>query len=119
MGEGREIFPALSLSSLLSKEESQHFSRGVWALRIRISAVWAAAGPGMAASVNEPLLNHHRTGFIPGHRAGVRTGWVPRFRVLDALVSPFRVDHVCRVRRMDDVVRIPMEDDGENARTFV
>ena len=35
-------------------------------MRIRISAVRAAAGPGMAASVDEPLLNDHRAGLVPG-----------------------------------------------------
>ncbi len=67
------------------------------------------------ASVDEPLLNDHRAGLVPGHRAGVRTDPVPGFRVLYALASPFRLDHVCTVRRMDNVVRVAVENDGANA----
>jgi len=88
-------------------------------MRIRISAIRAAAGPRMAASVDEPMLNDHRAGVVPGHGAGVRTGLVPGFRVRDALASPLRLDHICGVRRMDDVVRVTMEDDGANAGAVV
>ena len=89
-------------------------------MRIGVSAVWAAAGPGMAASVDEPLLNDHRAGLVPGHRAGMRTDrGVPGFRTLDAFTGPLRLDHVCGVRRMDDVVRVAMEDDGANAWAVV
>jgi len=84
-------------------------------MRIRISAVRAAPGPGMAASVDEPLLNDHRAGLVPGHRAGVRTDPVPGFGVLYALARPFRLDYVCTVRRMDNVVRVAVENDGANA----
>jgi len=74
----------------------------------------------VAASVDEPLLNDHRAGLVPGHRAGMRTDrGVPGFRALDALTSPLRLDHVGGVRRMDDVVRVPMEDDGANAWAVV
>jgi hypothetical protein len=69
----------------------------------------------MAASVDEPLLNDHRARLVPGHRAGVRTDPVPGFRVLYALATPFRLDHVCTVRRMDNVVRVAVENDGANA----
>ena len=55
------------------KEESQHFLGGVGAVRIGVSPVWAAAGPGMAASVDEPLLNNHGAGLIPGDCAGMRS----------------------------------------------
>ena len=89
-------------------------------MRIGVSAVWAAAGPGMATSVDEPLLNDYRAGLVPGHRAGMRTDrGVPSFRALDALTSPLHFDHVCGVRRMDDVVRVAMEDDGANAWAVV
>ena len=89
-------------------------------MRIGVSSVWAAAGPGMAASVDEPLLNDQGAGLVPGHRAGMRTvRSVPGFRALDALTTYFRLDHVCGIRRMDDVVRIAMEDDSTNAWAVV
>ena len=82
---------------------------------IRISAVGAAAGPGVAASVDEPVLNHHLPGLIPGHRAGMRTDRaVPDFRSRDALTSSLYLNHACGVGRMDNVVRVAMEDDGAN-----
>ena len=84
-------------------------------MRISISAVGAAAGPGVAASVDEPVLNHHLPGLIPGHRAGMRTDRVvPDFRAHDALTAPLHLDHARGVRRMDDVVRVAMEDDSAN-----
>src|SRR5262249_16683937 len=55
------------------QKESQHFSRGVGAVRIGVSAVRATAEPGMAAPVHEPLLNDHRAGLVPSHRAGMPT----------------------------------------------
>ena len=68
------------------KEESQNFSGGVWAVRIGVSAVCAAAGPGMATPVDEPLLNDHRAGLVTLDRAGMRTyRGVSCFRTLDAL----------------------------------
>ena len=69
------------------QKEPQHFAGGVGAVRIGISTIWAAAGPGMAASVDEPLLNDHRADLVPGHRPGVRTGPVPCFRAFDALAA--------------------------------
>ena len=84
-------------------------------MRIGVSAVWAAAGPGMATPVDEPLLNDHRAGLVTRHRAGMSTyRGVPCFRTLDALTRPLRLDHVCGIRRMDDVVCVAMEDDGTN-----
>jgi len=89
----------------------------VW---ISVSPVWAATGPGVATSVNEPLLNDHRAGPVPDHRAGMRTDCVlPGFRALDALPNLLRLDHFCGIRLMDDVVRVAMEDDGANAWTVV
>src|SRR4029079_2292184 len=59
-------------------------------MRIRISAVRTAAGPGMAASVDEPLLNDHRAGLVTGHRAGVRMDRGVSDSALSALPSaPF------------------------------
>jgi hypothetical protein len=68
----------------LFQEESQHFSGCVGAVWIGVSTVWTAAGPGMAASVDEPLLNDHRAGPVPDDRAGMRADCgVPGFRALD------------------------------------
>jgi hypothetical protein len=44
---------------------------------------------------------------------------VPAVGALDAVTHHLRIDHVCSVRRMDDVVRVAMEDDGANAGAFV
>jgi hypothetical protein len=66
----------------------------------------------MAVSVDEPLLNDDRAGLVPDRG-------VSGFRALDALTSRLRVNHVCGVRRMDDVVRVSMEDNGANAWAVV
>ena len=61
-------------------------------MRIGVSAVWAAAGPGMATPVDEPLLNDHRAGLVTRHRTGMSTyRGVPCFRTLDALTRPVRL----------------------------
>jgi len=65
--------------------------------------------PDQAWPLDEPLLNDHRAGVIPDHRASMRTG---RRVPLDALPSAFHLDHVCGVRGMDDVVRVAVEDDA-------
>jgi hypothetical protein len=83
-------------------------------MRIRISAVRTAAGPGMAASVDEPLLNDHRAGLVTGHRAGVRTErGVSDFCSLGTSISPF-YHHVFGIRGVDNFIRVAMEDDRRN-----
>jgi hypothetical protein len=59
---------------------------------------------------------HHRAVLIPGHRAGVAMGaGLARSRPLDTITSP-RLDQIRGVRRIDDVVRVAMEDDRAHAR---
>jgi hypothetical protein len=75
----------------------------------------------MAASVDEPVLNDHRSGLVAGDCAGMRThGTAPHFRVLDAITA-FRLHHASPIRRMDDVVRVAMgttcASDGEPDET--
>src|SRR5262245_47787019 len=116
MGEGQP-FNRLRLSWPLFKEESQHFSGGVGAVRIGVSAVWAAAGPGMTAPVHEPLLNDYRASLVPAHSPGMPTN-CSMAGFLDTLTSS-RLGHVGGIRRIDDVVRIAMENNGANAWAVV
>ena len=87
---------------------------------IGIGAIPAAAGPGMPAAMDEPLLHHNLPGLVPSHRAGMCMGrGMPSFRALDVLTFLGRPHDVCSVRGMDDVVGIAVEDDGANARAVV
>ena len=89
-------------------------------MRIGVGAVWAAAGPGMAAAVDEPLLNDH-----PPVLSRVTVRVCARSAACRAsarsMLSPaFAASTMsCGVRRMDDVVRVAMEDDGANAGAVV
>src|SRR5262245_59320012 len=104
----------------LLQEESQHFTRGIGALRIGVSAVPAAAGPGMPTAMDEPLLHHNLPGRVPSHRAGMSASrGVTSLSALDVLTLLGGPHNACSVRRMDDVVRIAVEDDGANARPVV
>src|SRR4029078_9705489 len=89
-------------------------------LRIGVGAIPAAAGPGMPTAMDEPLLHHNLSGFVSSHRAGMCTGRGIRSRcALDALTFLGGPHDAWSVRRMDDVVRIAVEDDGANARAVV
>ena len=81
-------------------------------MRIRISALWAAAGPGMAASMDKPLLNDNRAALVTGHRASVRMD-----RGVSGLCSLSAISllrHHVGIRRVDYFIGVPMEDDGPN-----
>ena len=65
-------------------------------MRIGEGAVWATARPGVAAPVNEPLLNDHSAGLVPGHRAGVPTNG-GMAGLLDTFTSPLGLDHICGI----------------------
>ena len=55
-------------------------------MRIGVSPIPAAAGPGMATAMDEPLLDHNLPGLVPSHRAGMSTGrGMPSLGALDAL----------------------------------
>ena len=40
-------------------------------MRVRVGAIGAAAGPGMTAAVDQPLLHHHSPGLVSCDRAGM------------------------------------------------
>jgi hypothetical protein len=40
-------------------------------VRVRVGANCAAAGPGMTASVDEPMFGHRSPGLVSGYRAGI------------------------------------------------
>ena len=42
------------------EKEPQHLSRRIWPARVRVGARCTAAGPGVAASMHDPLLQHRR-----------------------------------------------------------
>ena len=90
-------------------------------MRVRVGAIGAAAGPGMTAAVDEPMLHHHSSGLVSGDRAGMgpargRSG----LRALHAVTClSVRLDDLCGIRRMDDVIRIAMEDDGAHAKGVI
>ena len=89
-------------------------------MRIGVSPIPAAAGPGVATPMDEPLLDDNRPGLVPSHRAGMSTiRGMPSIGALDALPFLGRSHDVFSVRRMDDIVRIAVEDDGANARAVV
>ena len=74
----------------------------------------------MPTAMDEPLLHHNLPGLVPSHRAGMCTGrGMPSLCALDALTFLGRPHDACSVRRMDDVVRIAVEDDGANARAVI
>ena|SRR6188768_165176 len=71
----------------------------------------------MAATVDEPVLHHRSPGLVAGDRVGIgpargRSG----LYALDAVTaSRVSINDLCRVRRMDDAIRIAMEDDDPRA----
>ena len=82
---------------------------------VRISAVGVAAGPGMATSVDKPLLNQYRASFAAGHRAGVRTD-----RDVSGLLGTAinaLCHHVFGVRGVDNLIRVAVEDDNREGST--
>ena len=87
-------------------------------MRVRVGAIRATAGPGMTASVDEPMLHHRGPGLVSGDRAGIgpahRRSGLYALRAVTAL--SLRLDDPCSIRRMDDVIRIAMEDDGPHAK---
>ena len=86
---------------------------------VRISAVGVAAGPGMATSVDKPLLNQYRASFAAGHRAGVRTDrGVSDFCTLGTSNSSL-YHHVFGIRGVDNFIRVAMEDDRRNGWAVV
>ena len=98
------------------KKESQQFAGGIRTVRVCVSAICAAPGPGMTTPVDEPLLDHHSPGLVSGYGAGI--GPASRRSDLRALhrVTCLSLDDLCGIRRMDDPIRIAMEDDGRHAR---
>ena len=103
------------------KKEAQHFVGGIGTVRIGVRAIWAPAGPGMAASVDEPLLHHRQAGLVSDYRAGIG----PASGVLSLGVLRTRpnlglcLDNLRSVGWMDNSVRLAMEDDGPNAKAMI
>ena len=48
----------------MAEEEAEHFAGCVGPERVRVRAVQAAAGPGVTAAVNDPLLQHRAAGHV-------------------------------------------------------
>src|SRR3989337_550504 len=96
------------------QEEAQHFAGSIGAVRIGVGTVRAAAGPGMAAFVEEPLLPDRHPALVANDRAGV---WLPcgraGLRAFDALTDLGPAGYSGCVRRMDDLIRIAVEDHGK------
>ena len=90
-------------------------------MRVCVSAIYAAAGPGMTTSVDKPLLDHRGPALVSGYRAGIgpasgRSG----LRTLHRVTCPsLRLDDRCGVRRMDDLIGIAMEHDGPHAKVVI
>jgi len=86
-------------------------------VRVCVSAIYAAAGPCMTASVDQPLLDYYSPGLVSSYRAGIgpargRSG-LCALHAVTAL--GLRLDDLCGIRRMDDVIRIAVEDDSSHA----
>ena len=90
-------------------------------MRVCIGAVCAAAGPGMTTAMDDPLLDHRCPGLVSGYRAGIspasgRSG----VRALHGVTAlGVRLDDLCGIRRMDDVIRIAVKDDGPRAKGVI
>ena len=71
----------------------------------------------MTAAVDEPLLHHHSPGLVACDRAGIgpARGRSGLYALHTVTAVGLRLDDLCRIRRMDDVIRIAMEDDGPRA----
>ena len=87
-------------SSLCLEEKAQHLARRIGTAWIGVGTVRAAAGPGMAASVQQPVLHHRRPALVANDRAGVCPP-VGRacFRALDALAGFGLADDSRGIRR--------------------
>ena len=87
-------------------------------MRVSVGAIGAAAGPGMTAAVDEPLLHHHSPGLVSCDRAGMGPArGRSSLRVIHVVICiSLRLDDVSGIRWMDDVIRIAMEDDGAHPR---
>ena len=74
----------------------------------------------MPTAMNEPLLHHDLPGLVANDHAGMCTGrGMPNLCVLDALTFLGRPHDACSVRRMDDIIRLTVEDECANARAVV
>jgi hypothetical protein len=87
-------------------------------VRVGVGAIIATAGPGMTASVDEPMLYHRSPGLVSGDRAGIGPARLRSGFCADRAVTALgvRLDDPCRIRRMDDVIHIAMENDGPHAK---
>jgi hypothetical protein len=69
--------------------------------------------------VDEPLLDHHSASLVSGYRAGI--GPASRRSDLRALhsVTCLSLDDLCGIRRMDDLIRVAMEDDSPHPKGMI
>ena len=100
----------------VGSKETQHFARGVGALAVGIGAALAAAGPGVACAVHDPVLSHHMTVVIS---VGV-AGSGPPVGVVKALGEGRRAigrgtRHTLAVDRVHSAILVAMENDGRRA----
>jgi len=90
-------------------------------MRVCIGSVCAAAGPGMTTAMDEPLLDHRCSGLVSDYGAGMspvigRSGG----RALHGVTAlGVRLDDLCGIRRMDDVIRIAVEDDDPRTKGVI
>jgi hypothetical protein len=105
----------------LFKKESQHFARGIGTVRVRVSAICAAAGPGMTASVDEPLLDHRCPGLVSRYRVSIGpASGRSDLRALHPVTCPsLRLYDLRGIGRMDDLICIAMEYDGPHAKGVI
>ena len=90
-------------------------------MRVSVGAIGAAAGPGMTAAVDQPLLHHHSPGLVSADRAGMGpAGGRSSLRALHVVIClSLRLDDLCGIRRMDELIRIAMEYDGPHAKSVI
>jgi hypothetical protein len=75
----------------------------------------------MTAAVDDPMLHHRSPGLVSGYRAGIgpatrRSG--PR-ALYGVTCLSLRLDDLCGIRWMDDLIRIAMEYDGPHAKRVI
>src|SRR4029079_16560549 len=75
----------------------------------------------MTAAVDEPMLHHRSPGLVACDRAGIgpasgRSGLHALYAVTASRVP---INDPCGIRRMDDVIRIAVEDDGPRAKRVI
>ena len=77
----------------------------------------------MTTAMDEPLLDHRCPGLVSGYRAGIgpASGGCGVRALHGVTALGVRLDDPCGIRRMDDVIRIAVEDDRPRAqeRTFI